>query len=280
MKCSRAGLLMAILLAAHASAVLAKAREAAPKGTVVFRIEGVLTKKSRKGKKQKRVLLPAFVKASLKPGDEVRTRARSRAEIHLGDGILVRLKENTVFKVERLKEKKGVLNVSLRLLAGKILLKVAKGLRAGYLVKVHTPTAVAAVRGTMFVVDAQAAKTGVKVLEGTVRAATVSEDAANPEEAGRDVEAGQQVAAAQGQPLSEPEPMSAEETAQESTWAQEPEMVVETSAEDESVPETEPGAAPEAGDESEPSVIEPEPDPSEAPEVQQDQSPETGPQAE
>lgn len=275
MKRWSAWLLAAVMLGAPASSALAKTRETAPKATVVFRIAGVLTKKSRKGKKVKRVLLPAFVQTVLKPGDEVRTHARSRAEIHLGDGVLVRLKENTVFKLERLKSKKDVLNVSLRLLTGKILLKVAK-LGSGSRVRVRTPTAVAAVRGTMFVVDAQTSKTEIKVLEGTVRAAAVSDVAADVEEsAGQDVAAGQEVAALQGQPLSEPEPMSEQETAQETGWAQEAEMAVaEATVEEEAAPEAEPGAAPEADGEQSPEVVEPETAPTESPEVQQDQSPE------
>lgn len=265
-------LLASLMLSAPASSALAKAPEAAPKATVVFRIAGVLSKKSRAGKKAKRILLPAFVRTGLRPGDEVRTHARSRAEVHLGDGTLVRLKEKTIFRLERLETKKGILTVALRLLKGKILLKVAK-LGSGSRLRVRTPTAIAAVRGTMFVVDAQAAKTEVRVLEGTVRAAAISDPAADVDEsAGKDVSAGQEVAAALGQPLSEPEPMSAEETARETGWAEEAEIVApETEAEEESGgPETEP----EAGEGQAPEVVEPESAPTETPEIQEGQSPE------
>lgn len=268
--------LAAAVLAAGISPACAQKGETAPKATVVFRIDGVLSKRSGKGKKTKRVLLPAFVQTALKPGDEVRTHARSRAEIRLGDGVLVRLKENTVFKLERLKSRKGTLNVALRLLKGKILLKVGK-LGSGSRVRVRTPTAVAGVRGTMFVVDAQAAKTEIKVLEGTVRAAAVSGTAPDAEDsAGKDVSAGQEVAAVEGQPLSEPEPMSAEETAQETGWAQEAEIAAPEAVvgEEPGSPETEPVSEPVTDDEQSPEVVEPESAPTENPEVQQDQPPE------
>lgn len=206
----------------------------------------------------------------------MRTHARSRAEIRLGDGILIRLKENTVFKLERFKSRKDTLNVALRLLKGKILLKVAK-LGSGSRVRVRTPTAVAAVRGTMFVVEAQASKTEIKVLEGTVRAAALGDAATDVDDsAGKDVTAGQEVAAVQGQPLSEPEPLSAEETAQETDWAQEAEIAAPETAvgEEPGSPETEPAPEPVTGDEQSPEVVEPESAPTESPEVQQDQSPE------
>lgn len=276
MKRWSAWLLAAVMLAAPVSSASAEAREAAPKATVVFRIAGVLAKKSRKGKKVKRILLPAFVQTSLRPGDEVRTHARSRAEVRLGDGVLVRLKENTVFKVERLKSKKDVPSISLRLLTGKILLKVAK-LGSGSRVRVRTPTAVVAVRGTMFVVDAQAAKTEIKVLEGTVRTAAIGDAASDMEEsAGKDVSAGQEVAALQGRPLSEPELMSAEETAQETGWAQEAEIAAPETVvgEEPGSSEAEPAPEPATGEEQPPEVVEPESAPTENPEVQQDQSPE------
>ncbi len=243
------GLLIATVPAAPVVPAVAEKRQ--PQATVVFRVAGVLSKKSGKGKNAKRIPLPAFARTTLKAGDQVRTRARSRAEIRLGDGVLVRLKENTTFKLERIKSKKEALHVSLRLLKGKILLKVGR-LGGGSRVRVRTPTAVAAVRGTTFVVDAQAAKTEIKVLEGTVRAAAVSDPATEIEESvGRDVQAGQEVAAAQGEPLSEPEPIPAQELAQETSWVQEPEMAIAeipSGEEPLGASETEFLSTPEAGD--------------------------------
>ncbi len=267
-------LLAAVMLLSPGSSASAEKPAVPPKASVVFRVSGVLTKKSRKGKKVKRILLPAFVQTALKPGDEVRTHARSRAEVRLGDGVLVRLKENTIFKIVRLKSSKDAFHVSLRLLGGKILLKVAKSLGQGFRVKVRTPTAVATVRGTMFIVDAQASKTEIKVLEGIVHADAVSAAARGAEKsAGRDVGAGQEIAALQGRPLSEPIPMSAPETEQETDWAKEPEMVAtETEVEEESgSPEAEPDPS-AAGSERSPEVVEPESSAAENPEVQQDET--------
>jgi hypothetical protein len=118
--------------------------------------------------------------------------------VHLGDGVLIRLKENSVFKVEKLRLKKSALRISLRLIAGKALVKIVKRLAHGSRLRVRTPTAVLAVRGTTFIVDIQAAKTEIKVLEGVVRAAAAHDVAGHTEEfAGQDVGAGQETGWAQ-----------------------------------------------------------------------------------
>lgn len=269
MKPCHALLVAAILINASLSSIqpaaAAPAKAATSKGTVVFRISGVLAKKARKGKKK--VLLPGFVQTTVKPGDSVRTRAHSRAEVHLGDGVSIRLKENSVLKIARFKTKKKAVDISLRLLAGKILLKVKNISGVQRRVRVRTPTAVVAVRGTVFIVDVVGpAGTDIKVLEGTVHTAGLVGGKESP---GRDVEAGQEVSVVEGQPDAEPVAMSAQELEQETNWSQEAEIEVVGG------PENEVEAAPEvsgeegAVEQETPEIIEPEADGSEGPEVEE-----------
>lgn len=265
----RAPLVVAILTSAAICCAQSEAA-APPKGTVVFRVSGVLAKRAGKGKKK--VLLPAFVRTTVKPGDIVRTRARSRAEIHLGDGVVVRLKANSVLKIGKFKTKKKSVDISLRLIAGKVLLKIKKVAGINKRVKVRTATAVAAVRGTVFVVDAaDSSRTDVKVLEGTVHAAAL---VGGKESAGRDVEAGKEIAVVEGQPDAAPAAMSSEELSQETAWSQEAEMEAVGDQEN-GVDAGEEGAGEEGAVESDaPAVIEPEPNDPEAPEVEEPQPPE------
>lgn len=242
--------------------------KAAPsKGTVVFRISGVLARKTRKGKKK--VLLPGFVRTAVKPGDIVRTRAHSRAEVHLGDGVIIRLRENSVLKIARFEAKKKGVDVSLRLVVGKILLKIKKVAGVDKRIRVRTPTAVAAVRGTVFVVDvAKPTGTGIKVLEGTVHAAAL---VGGKESAGRDVEAGKEISVVEGLPETEAVAMSVQDLQRETDWSEEPELEVVGGPENDVEAAAEsPGE--EAAEEPEsPAIVEPESNGPEAPEVEESQ---------
>lgn len=79
----------------------------------------------------------------LSRGDWVRTGKESRAELLLPDSSVVRLGERTIFQLRSLKGTKR----STRLLRGRLWNNIRK-LKAEY--EVASPTAVAAVRGTVF----------------------------------------------------------------------------------------------------------------------------------
>lgn len=241
------------------------AKAAPAKGAVVFRVSGVLAKKARKGKKK--VLLPGFVQTAVKPGDIVRTRAHSRAEVHLGDGVIIRLKENSVLKIARFETKKKAVDISLRLIAGKILLKIKKVSGVKKRVRVRTPTAVVAVRGTVFIVDvAGTAGTDIKVLEGSVHTAGLVGGKESP---GRDIEAGQEVSVVEGQPDAEPVAMSAQELEQETSWSQEAEIEVVGGPENDVEASEEVSGEEGAVEPETPEIIEPESNGSEGPEVEE-----------
>lgn len=111
------------------------------------------------------------------PGDIVRTKSNSQAEIVFEDGAVLRISESSRMEIkdylmaEDGKRKNGI----MRLLRGKIRATVPKALgriipitKGPATFEVETPTAVAGVRGTDFFVSFDRGTTGVFVLEGTV----------------------------------------------------------------------------------------------------------------
>jgi len=87
----------------------------------------------------------AVLGQKLARGDWVRTGKESRAEILLPDSSAVRLGENTLFQLKELKGARGT-----RLLRGRLWNNIRR-LKAEY--EVASPTAVAAIRGTVFRLD-------------------------------------------------------------------------------------------------------------------------------
>ncbi|MCX7816895.1 MAG: FecR domain-containing protein [Syntrophales bacterium] len=97
-------------------------------------------------------------------GDIIRTKLKSKCEVTFTDGNVLRLAENTRIRVtEYTMGKDGTLN----LFRGKIHSIVsATGVVKGSRYEVHTPTAIAGVRGTNFFTYFQAGVTGVIFKEG------------------------------------------------------------------------------------------------------------------
>jgi hypothetical protein len=99
-------------------------------------------------------------------GSQVRTNAKSRAELSFTDGTVVRLSPESrlQFKVERAGGP-GAHRTLLQAWAGQVWAKVAKG-RGQF--AVTAPQAVAAVTGTTFRMEIAAQKTATVVYEGSV----------------------------------------------------------------------------------------------------------------
>src|SRR5437762_10700453 len=99
------------------------------------------------------------------PGDTIRVQERSRADLALLDQSVLRLNANTTITLQAVKEERtGVVD----------LLRGAAHFfsRAPGSLEVHTPFAVAGVRGTEFLVSIEPDKTLLSIFEGTVSAAT------------------------------------------------------------------------------------------------------------
>ncbi|WP_061298375.1 lipoprotein LipL45 [Leptospira borgpetersenii] len=114
----------------------------------------------------------ATLGASLKAGDKVSTKDKSKVDIQFADGSAVRISENSVIDFDALTiNSKGNSDTRLALVSGKVFAKVNKASKEDQF-SVVTPTAIAGVRGTSFIVDrSKSDKAVVKVLDGAVAVA-------------------------------------------------------------------------------------------------------------
>jgi hypothetical protein len=107
----------------------------------------------------------------IKTGDVVRTGSDGTVDFKWTDGTRWKLMENSTITV-----KKASFNVikkaeqsQLDLTAGKVFIRIMKALAPSSKFEVETPTAVAAVRGTIFSVEVKGGKTTVSVFKGHVQ---------------------------------------------------------------------------------------------------------------
>lgn len=114
----------------------------------------------------------AALGASLKTGDKVSTKQKSKVDIQFADGSAIRISENSVIDFDALSiNSHGNSDTRLALVSGKVFAKVNKASKEDQF-SVVTPTAIAGVRGTSFIVDrSKFDKAVVKVLDGAVAVA-------------------------------------------------------------------------------------------------------------
>lgn len=105
----------------------------------------------------------------LKEGDKIETKAKAKVDIQFSDGSAVRLAEKSSLEFSALAlNTQGNTDTRLSLVSGKVFAKVNKASKDDQF-SVVTPTAIAGVRGTSFVVDrTRNDRSVVKVLEGSV----------------------------------------------------------------------------------------------------------------
>lgn len=112
--------------------------------------------------------VPATFNQPILTGDRIRTAADSRAEILLANGSVVRLAENSTFAMSELKQKNNAQTTKGKLLVGKLWANVAKLAKRDQF-GVESPTAVAAVRGTVYRLGVgEKGDTQIRVYDGTI----------------------------------------------------------------------------------------------------------------
>ena len=154
-----------------ALAAVAVAAPNAPAGTVTF-LAGDATRTAPGGQAER-----LAVGKPVLQGDVLETQKRTRLEVKLGDGSVLRLGPSSKAEVAAAAFGKTVedRNVSAKLLVGKVWANVAKAVGGEQRFEVKTENAVAGVRGTTFRVDAATDKSVVvKVYSGTVAVASGS----------------------------------------------------------------------------------------------------------
>ncbi|MCE9501620.1 MAG: FecR domain-containing protein, partial [Leptospira sp.] len=111
----------------------------------------------------------AVLGVSMKPGDKIITGDKAKVDIQIGDGSTVRLSGNTKMDFNKLAlNDNGTADTQLALVSGKVFAKVNKAQKNDNF-SVVTPTAIAGVRGTSFIMENGNGKVAtVKVLDGQV----------------------------------------------------------------------------------------------------------------
>lgn len=105
----------------------------------------------------------------IRVGDEIRSQAGT-ATIELADGSVVRISPHSRLAFNRLTQygKSGMVDTRLRLNQGEIETQVKPVIEGGSRFEIETPSAVAAVRGTMFTLRTAPGMTDLRVTEGEV----------------------------------------------------------------------------------------------------------------
>lgn len=111
--------------------------------------------------------IAARFKMDIFKGDQLRTVAESRCEVKLSDGSIIRIGENSVFDFGETNLSKYSRQVDASLKKGKIWANVTKSFAAANKFEVKSPTAVCAIRGTIYRMDTDST-TRVGVYEGKV----------------------------------------------------------------------------------------------------------------
>ncbi|XDD51764.1 FecR domain-containing protein [Leptospira sp. WS92.C1] len=154
-------LALIVLFAIHCG----KSKKEDLQGGVFTFIKGTV-KLSDKTGKEKKVSLSEFIL----PEDKIETGTGSYADIQLMDGVIIRVKENTILTLNRIfvDSKNAEIYSDLTLNKGKIFSKVGVKLGKSSGFKVTTPTSTAAVRGTDFQVEVEGNKSETLVSDGSV----------------------------------------------------------------------------------------------------------------
>lgn len=100
--------------------------------------------------------------------DAVRTFIESEAELETSEGSNLKLGENTTFEMAQLFQKGDQQNTRVRIMNGTLMTNVKKLVGAKSSFEFETPTATAAIRGTIVGLDVTKEKTLIKVFEGSV----------------------------------------------------------------------------------------------------------------
>ncbi len=108
--------------------------------------------------------------------DAIRTFIESEAELETSDGTNLKIGENTTIEMKLFFQKGDQQNTRVRIMNGTLMTNVKKLVGAKSSFEFETPTATAAIRGTIVGLDVTKDKTLVKVYEGTV---TVSSSGSN-----------------------------------------------------------------------------------------------------
>jgi hypothetical protein len=111
----------------------------------------------------------AYFNMDVFAGDKIETKRESRCEITLRNGDVMRVDENSIYTLEQIKVTEETVQASSFLSIGKLWATIRKIFSEDDYVQVKSPSAVIAVRGTIYRLDvAQDSTSQVRVYDGEV----------------------------------------------------------------------------------------------------------------
>lgn len=111
--------------------------------------------------------IPAKLKMPVLRGDQIKTAAESRCEVKLNDGSVIRIGENSLFDFEESNLSKTTKQIDASIKRGKFWANILKLKGKQDKFEVKSPTAVCAIRGTIYRVETDST-TRVAVYDGEV----------------------------------------------------------------------------------------------------------------
>ena len=139
-------------------------------GAAVTALSGKVTVVNTKGQSSELKTTDLLTKAALVlPGYSIKTGAKSRVDLSFTSGARLRLAENTSVRLTKTQvlSGKNFSRVLLHLTGGKVYAAPSKLSKKSYF-RIKTPTAIASVRGTEFLIKQAAGKAEILVKEGKV----------------------------------------------------------------------------------------------------------------
>ncbi len=130
-------------------------------GLVTFRVGNAEIKRENKIRKVR-------VREIIEEKDVVITGKNSKVIIQFSEGAFIAVQENSEVQVQTIDHSPSRLNFFVRLLSGRLGVDAQNRAGQKYDIRVQGPTAVALVRGTTFIVEAEEQTTRVLVGEGEV----------------------------------------------------------------------------------------------------------------
>ncbi len=144
--------------------VAATATSREPVGKITFPLNRVFVIPSGSSELQM-----AYFNMDIFSGDKIETKRESRCEITLKNGDVIRIDENSIYTMEDIQVTQQTVKANSYLSVGKLWATIQKIFSEDDYVTVKSPTAVIAVRGTIYRLDVEKDSTStVKVYDGQV----------------------------------------------------------------------------------------------------------------
>lgn len=112
--------------------------------------------------------ISAKVGMPLRERDGIRTFVESEAELETSEGTIMKVGENSTLELSKFQQDENTQNSKVKIMNGNVISNVKKLVSTSSSFEFETPTATAAIRGTIIGIDVNKEATNVKVYEGRV----------------------------------------------------------------------------------------------------------------